>query len=85
MKGKCLLTRGEIFLEDILEVNLLIVLPQHTAQVHLGIELDLERGMQVICAKVELDVGILVPDDALGVVEDGIGESRVERLIVDAL
>lgn len=57
----------------------------YVLELQLLVILNLELRSQVICSKVELDLGILVAGDSLLLVDYGIGEAGVERLLEDTL
>lgn len=59
-------------LSDILELQLLV-------------ECDLELRLQIVSAKVELDLGVLVADKLLVIVNDSVREGGVEGVFEDWL
>lgn len=54
-------------------------------EIQLLIKLYLELWLEVICAEVELDSGVLVAGDRLLLVDNGVGEAGIERVVEDAL
>jgi hypothetical protein len=57
----------------------------YVLELQLLIELDLELGLEIIGAEVELYFRVLVADDLLFFVDDGVCEVGVEGVIEDLL
>jgi hypothetical protein len=54
-------------------------------ELQLLVKLDLELRFQVVGAEVELYVGVLIADNLLFLVDYGVCEAGVERVIEDVL